>query len=162
MQLWLVRHAIAVARIPDGLEDADRPLTSKGARQFKRLAAWLAARQSPPQHILTSPLVRTLETAEILRKAFDLGKKRMTPVEFAAPGMDVRRLLKALREEEAKRVALVGHEPDLSHACRQLISGGNVAFEKGAVACLDFEETAALKCGSLRWLANPELACRTR
>lgn len=163
MQLWLVRHAIAVEGIPDGLEDGDRPLTPKGRRQFKNLARALAACGDQPDLIITSPLVRAVQTAEILRKATGLRKKQVQVEEFVSPGMNAKRLLRHLRGlDQAGTVAVVGHEPDMSGCARQLLSGGSLVFGKGHIACIEYEEGATMKSGKLAWFLGPKLAVRRK
>ena len=158
MRLWLVRHAIAVERIPNGLEDADRPLTPKGRRQFKALARLLAAAGDVPDLIVTSPLVRAVQTTEILRDEAGLKKKQVRVEKFPAPGMDARRLIRALRSLEMETVAVVGHEPDLSACAQQLLSGGRLIFGKGHIACIEFEDGPTLKSGRLEWFIGPHMA----
>lgn len=159
MRLWLVRHAVAVERIPNGLEDVDRPLTPKGRRQFKALARSLAACGETPELIVTSPLVRAAQTAEILRKAAGLRRKQVKVEEFVAPGMDARRLVRFLRNAEGKgTVAVVGHEPDMGTCSRQILAGGQLLFGKGHIACIEFEDGATLKSGRLAWFVGPRLA----
>lgn len=158
MQLWLVRHAVAVERIPNGLEDGDRPLTTKGRKQFKALARQLESMGLVPDLIITSPLVRAVQTTEILRRATSLKKKQVRTEKFAAPGMDARRLVRALRNIEAEIVAVVGHEPDMSACAQQMLSGGRLLFGKGNIACIEFDDGPTLKSGRLAWFVTPRLA----
>lgn len=163
MQLWLVRHAIAVERIPNGLEDVDRPLTPKGRRQFKSLARTLATCGDKPDLIITSPLVRAVQTAEILRKACGLRKKQLQIEEFVSPGMDARKLIRHLRSlDQPGTVAVVGHEPDMSVCAKQLLSGGSLVFGKGHIACIEYEDGATMKSGKLAWFLGPKLAARIK
>ena len=157
MRLWLVRHAVAVERIPNGLEDADRKLTPKGRRHFKALARLLAASGNVPDLIITSPLVRAVQTTEILRHEAGLKKKHVRVEKFASPGMDARRLVRALRNLEAETVAVVGHEPDMSAVAKQMLSGGRLLFGKGHIACIEFEDGPTLKSGHLAWFLGTQL-----
>lgn len=163
MRIWLVRHALAVERIPNVLEDGDRHLTPKGRRQFKQLSRSLAAGGETPDLIITSPLVRAVQTTEILRKASGLRKKQVCVEEFASPGMDVRRLIRHLRKlNETGTVAIVGHEPDMSTCARQLLSGGTLVFGKGNIACIEFDDMATQKSGRLAWFVGPKLVQRKK
>src|SRR5438309_12026701 len=67
IRIYLVRHGIAVDPAEKGaLDDYSRPLTARGRRRFRRLARAFARLGEPPDFIFTSPLVRAVQTAEIL------------------------------------------------------------------------------------------------
>lgn len=157
MQIWLVRHAIAAEREEFSGPDSERPLTEKGKKQFREFAAWLADQVEAPTAIVTSPLVRAVETAEILRKALDLKKKDVAPSDSLSCGADATELLEAARAASAERVALVGHEPDFSEALAHFIGGGAVAFGKGFVACVEFDGNPELGAGRLNWFIGPRM-----
>lgn len=135
MQLCLVRHGDAVAAEDGGYaNDGLRPLTPDGKAKMHRGAAGLA-RAFTPEGIISSPLVRARQTAEILQSAFS-----KTPLRFSehlATGDHV-----ALLAEAAgfgwERTILVGHEPHMSHLLSLLLSGGQsrieVDFKRGAAA----------------------------
>jgi phosphohistidine phosphatase len=157
MQIWLVRHAIAAEREEFDGPDEERPLTAKGKKQFGAFADWLAGQVEAPMAVVTSPLVRAVETAEILRKALGLKKKDLAESAALSCGAAPERLLEAARHSSAERVALVGHEPDLSAALGEFISGGRVAFRKGFVAAVEFSEEPVLGSGRLCWFVGPRL-----
>jgi phosphohistidine phosphatase len=158
MQLWLVRHAVAAERDEFDGPDADRPLTDKGRRRFREFCDWLAGETPMPRAILASPLVRTIETAEVLAKVSGLKKSEIIPTELLAPGVDLNALLVFVRDQSADIVALVGHEPDMSHCLSEIVGGGEFAFGKGFVAALEFTSLPAVGAGRLRWLVGPKLA----
>lgn len=155
MDVWIVRHATAVAREEFTGDDADRPLTPKGKKQFRRfLRSWLD--QAPaPKLIISSPLVRAVETADILRKAAKLKKPSLLVNEALSPGVEADAIVDLVRSQEADSVALVGHEPDLSACVSQLIGGGKLPLGKGFIACVRFENVPAIGAGELHWLAGP-------
>jgi phosphohistidine phosphatase len=160
MQVWLVRHAVAAER--DEFEGPDdlRPLTVKGERQFRDFVDWLAGQTSKPSVIVTSPLVRAVQTAEIARKGFGLKKKDVTESPLLSPGAEPHALIELARRSSASivsTVALVGHEPDLSRALSEFIGGGAMNFGKGFVAAIDFPEEPALGSGRLSWFVGPKL-----
>src|SRR5438128_1243775 len=75
MNLYLVRHAVAVEHgDPAYPNDDDRPLTEKGRRQFRKAAAGFLELVDPPALILTSPLPRAMQTAELLEAAAGGGR----------------------------------------------------------------------------------------
>jgi phosphohistidine phosphatase len=158
MQLWLVRHAVAAERDEFDGADAERPLTEKGRRRFRDFCDWLADQMPMPRAILTSPLVRTIETADILAKAAGLKKSAITSTELLAPGVDLKAALGLVRDQAADFVALVGHEPDMSRCLSEIVGGGEFAFGKGFVAAVEFTSSPALGAGRLRWFVGPKLA----
>lgn len=163
--LYLVRHAIAEDAAP-GTKDVDRALTDKGRRKFRKAARGLihAVGKKGLVRILTSPLLRARQTAEILAAALlkrggeaDLA---ITPALGDRP--DLEALLKAVRlvQNVAGRepgVAAVGHDPTLSEWIGELCfqKHGNVQMEKGGVAAIRLHESAAK--GELLWLLPPQL-----
>lgn len=160
MQIWLVRHAVAAEREEFDGPDEDRPLTSKGERQFRGFMEWLADQTAKPAVIVTSPLVRAVQTAEIARKGLGLKKKDVTTSTLLSPGAEPRALIELARQSSASivsTVALVGHEPDLGHALSAFIGGGANIFGKGFVAAIDFPEEPSLGAGRLSWFVGPKL-----
>ncbi len=156
MELCLVRHAIAVDRGTRGFENDDlRPLTPEGAKRFKQAARGLALLVTP-QVILSSPLVRARQTAEILMDAYRLPNLHLS--EALANG-DHAALLRDVAELEAQSVLVVGHEPHISGLLSYLIADSEsrigATFKKGAAAlvtCVD--EPSASGCW-LGWLLQP-------
>jgi phosphohistidine phosphatase len=162
MQVWLVRHAIAADRQEFEGADAERPLTDKGRKRFRSFAKWLAGETAPPLAIVTSPLVRAVETADILRRELGLKKKVLAAAEALAAGAEPRAILDLLRAQSAERVALVGHEPDFSRALGKMISGGEFAFGKGAVAAVEFDGLPEFGAGRLCWFVGPKFGGNSR
>ena len=137
MEICLVRHAIAVERGAPGYEaDALRPLTPKGRDRMREAARGLSTLVTP-QLILTSPLVRARQTAEILAAAYRLSPPK--EVEALATGDDAA-LLDELAEIGGSNVMLVGHEPHISGTLSLLLTGDSsrisVDYKKGAAALL--------------------------
>lgn len=158
MQLWLVRHAVAIERDEFEGPDAERPLTDKGRKRFRTFTKWLAQEAPPPGRIVTSPLLRAAQTAEILRKAFGLRKIDLVSSEALAPGAEAAALLELAHQPDLETTVMVGHEPDFSRALTELVGGGQFDFGKGFVAAIDFPETIELGAGQLRWFVGPKLA----
>lgn len=158
MILILVRHAIAEepdsARWPD---DGLRPLTSIGAKKMKRNARGLAQLRYQPSKLITSPLVRAQETAEILRKELGV-RRRVVVTQALAPGGGAAGLLHELaRIPENGVVVAVGHEPSLSALLGELIGcpAVNLEFKKGGGAVVEFAAAPALGAGLLRAILPP-------
>jgi phosphohistidine phosphatase len=156
-ELYLVRHAIAEERGPEHPDDRLRPLTTDGIRRFKEAVRGLRALGIGLDVVLTSPLTRARETAAILGAG--LGRRvPIVDVEALAPGGRPGAVLDALakRPKVHRRVALVGHEPDLGElAARLLGARGSVEFKKGAVCAIDVDDATPGGPGTLRWLLPP-------
>jgi len=160
MKLLLVRHAIAEDVPPHGGSDFDRALTSKGREQFSAFAEWLVRQEIQPQRVFHSPLVRAVQTAELLCTAAELDPAEQLLEPVLSPGIDLTQLVRRLRDwrdEGLRTVACVGHQPDMSRIAAQLIGGGALEFKKGATACIEFSGSPQAGAGVLRWLASPKL-----
>ncbi|RDI94826.1 phosphohistidine phosphatase SixA [Meiothermus sp. QL-1] len=135
MELYLVRHAIALEAAP-GQPDEARPLSEEGRAKFKEVVKGLKRLGVRLDRIYHSPKRRAVETAELLVPLLE-GETRVTPHLAEAP----REAL--LAELEGQSVALVGHEPWLGELCAWLLMGEphseRFAFKKGGVALLEGE-----------------------
>src|SRR5262245_26888397 len=114
MQVYLIRHADALPLGEPGIaSDAERPLTAKGDVQVTALAKTLQRFGVPLACIVTSPLVRSQQTAERLREALGASRVGIETSDLLAPGGSSKRLAKLLCKLDVEHIALVGHEPDL-------------------------------------------------
>ena len=159
--LYLIRHAIAEQRDETKFsDDAERPLTSKGKRKMEEISQGLVRMGVEMDWVVTSPLERAKQTAEIV--AQELGYDgEITESETLAPGGSMNALLQMLaKRPEARSVALVGHEPDLSHLLAELVAASDSAglgFRKGGVALVTFSKNPARGQGELVWLLTPKI-----
>lgn len=136
MRLIMIRHAAAQAR-EDAPDDRSRSLTDEGARKFERVATGLACLFDPPVLILSSPLVRARQTAEIVSSVWGGGAIR--EIEALAEG-DADAVEAAAVASGEKAVALVGHEPFMSTHLARLLEVArpeSLGFKKGGVAVVD-------------------------
>lgn len=156
--LYLVRHAIAEERGEAYPDDAVRPLSTKGIAKFKKVARALAALDVSIDQILTSPLVRARQTADILAEQLR-GRPPVSESDALAPGASYEQLTVALEScARHSAIALVGHEPSIGEfAARLLGMRGTIEFKKGAVCRIDVETLPPASAGHLRWLAPPKL-----
>jgi phosphohistidine phosphatase len=157
LELYLIRHGVAAERGEEYPDDSKRPLTSDGIARLKKEAKALDALDITFDQILSSPLVRAKQTAEIFA---DL--KGKPPVAFTdaltpagGPAAVVQELGKHLRKA---RIALVGHEPNMGELAAYLI-GAKVAlpFKKGAIARIDFTVLPPKGKGELVWFLPPRM-----
>lgn len=157
MDVYLIRHAEAVARDPAGqMADEDRPLTDTGRTQAQRIARNLPERGAKIERLFVSPTVRTRQTAEPLMAAWGLTGDAVVDCPELAPGGKIRKLAKRLSKHPAGAIGLVGHRPDLNDFAAWLIGSRKVriAIDKGGVALIrvDDEDDWAKGAGRLIWL----------
>ncbi|MCY2967925.1 MAG: phosphohistidine phosphatase SixA [Planctomycetota bacterium] len=156
MQIWLIRHAVAEEPGDFGGPDFERPLTEKGKKRFRAFADWLAASTGGPAKIVSSPLVRAMETAELLGKAYDIKKRDILEESAVGPGVTAQALLECAQAQGVERLAIVGHQPDLAINTSALLGGGQVVFDKGCVAAIELPRLA-VGSGRLLWFVGPKL-----
>src|SRR5207248_5163892 len=138
MQLYVVRHGIAVES-GEGIPDDWRPLTDKGRRRFQKMARAFGKLGRRLDLILTSPLVRAVQTAEILAGETEPGE--VAVLAELDPKFDVEAVRNAIasRAGKAEAVAIVGHEPQLSSVLAALtgVSQAEIDLENGTIVRVD-------------------------
>jgi phosphohistidine phosphatase len=160
MELFLLRHGLAVERGTHGFEDdSTRPLTPKGRRQMRKIAATMKQLAPDLDLVLSSPLVRARQTAEIVARSLKL-EKRLKFSNALAPGGTAAILMRQLQREKPApaKVLLVGHEPDLSRLVSLFTTGGpylELDFKKGGLCKLESGKLRPGKCAVLAWLLTP-------
>ena len=152
VDLYLIRHAHAVDR--DGRDD-DRPLSAEGRRQAREVGAALARQGVHFTRLCTSPLVRAVETAELVAMGtgFDGGLDVADALRPDGGWKQLQREVLAPLGGEAA-LALVGHEPSIGHFLSKLLHDKGLSLAKGAVVRLrfvDVDEPAALV-----WTLSPK------
>jgi phosphohistidine phosphatase len=160
MFVWIVRHAVAADRDEFSGPDEERPLTEKGRKRFRTFCRTLTEQVEAPNLIVTSPLVRAVETAEILAREFGVKLRQVERSDLLCPGAPADELLTFLASHNARTVAAVGHEPGVSRLLARCMGGGEAAFGKGFVAAVEFEGPPAPAAGRLRWLTGPRLTAK--
>ena len=145
MELYLIRHGIAAER---GIyaNDAERPLTDKGREKTQKVAQRLYDIGLRLDLILTSPLIRAYQTAEILH---NLGLTKQVAESLPlAPGGDIQDWLSWLSQWRnsypAKYLALVGHQPNLGYWAELLVWGnirGQIRVKKAGVIGINLPDT---------------------
>jgi phosphohistidine phosphatase len=161
MRLILVRHAeAATLDSRQHQHDGQRELTPRGRVIHARMAAALAHVEPRAQRILTSPMVRTRETAEITADALGIPPGEIRACDALGDGFSKKGVLTELKRfPEESVVVVVGHAPTLGDlAADWLHRGGGVAieFKKRAMLCLDFEGYPEAGGAELLWLLTPK------
>jgi len=155
MQLCLIRHAIAVERTSTGYQDdRARPLTPDGRARMAEAARGLA-RLFEPEAIITSPVLRARQTADILADTF---KVPVRVLEALGTG-DHSGVLAKLGASHEAAVALVGHEPWMSELLSLLLTGSPdtmaATFKKGTAALVSTVGAPRAGNATLEWLIQP-------
>lgn len=157
MELYFVRHATAARKATWTDDDDLRPLTDAGRQRFSTAAAALVQADAlSPGLIVTSPLVRAVQTAELLGKT--LGTS--TPI-LQDPRLGheftVTALVQILAEHgSSSSLAIVGHNPSFAEVLSEVTGGTDVDVRKGAIALVTIPNPAE-PVGRLLWLAPPTL-----
>jgi len=158
MNLYIIRHAIAVDEGAPEYEDSQRPLTDKGKKKMRQIAKGLHTLGVGFDLILSSPYVRAKETAEILAEVFKM-KKKIELSENLIPMGDPDLLIAELNEKySVDSIALVGHEPQLTHLIGLLVSesaGADITLKKGGVCSLSVDDLHHARKATLEWLLTP-------
>jgi phosphohistidine phosphatase len=161
MDIVVVRHGIAVDRdeaAKTAMADAERPLTEKGRRRMKRCARGIARLVPGVERIVSSPLVRAVETARMVRRAYDddVGFSEEAALLPDAPPSDLGSVL--AEGLVAPIVVVVGHEPHLGRFIGWAVTGQArefVELGKGGACLLRFEGAPGAGIGRLIWLLPP-------
>jgi len=163
MELYVVRHGIAEDG-GEGMSDASRALTGKGRRRFQKTARAFGKRGNRLDLILTSPLVRAVQTAEILAGAAD--PEEVAVLEELDPRFDVESLRTAVakRAGKAGSVAIVGHEPQLSSLLAALsgVSQSDLDLKKGSIVRIDMDAMTDGNSVDPRWWLKPRSGNRVK
>lgn len=154
MKIYIVRHAIAEDSAKGG--DRERALTEEGRKKMKEAAAGFARLDPEIDTIYSSPLVRAVQTAEIIVRA--IGYDRPIEImEELSPGHSAEDVTKRLRAlKKIGSVMLTGHEPDCSELSQYLLGGAQIEFKKGAI-CLIEAESLTAGSGRLIWHLSPQV-----
>ncbi|NEQ24493.1 MAG: phosphohistidine phosphatase SixA [Microcoleus sp. SIO2G3] len=169
MEIYLIRHGLAGDR-GTYADDTQRPLTKEGREKTKQVAQQMRSIGLRFDRMLTSPYVRAQQTAEILMQA--KLSPQLEEAEFLAHDGKLEDLIDWWQNWERSRsaagtdspdakLALVGHEPDLSAWAEQLIWGevrGKFVLKKAGAIGLNVPESGlAIGQCELFWLTAPRL-----
>jgi len=152
MKLYLVQHGEAVSEEVD----VQRPLSSKGRLDVRKVGEFLRRARLKVQPIWHSGKMRARQTAEILGEVLSV-EDSVIMKEGLAPLDPIEEVEKELRARE-EDLMIVGHLPFLGKLVSRLLIGSDspnlVTFQQGAIVCLERLET---QNWSLKWMVTPEL-----
>ncbi len=155
MKLFLLRHGSAEAAHP-GRRDWERPLTEDGRNQLLGIGRALQRLNIKPNVVLTSPLVRAYQTAEIIAPML---RCELQAADELQPGCTLERLHPLLRRHNAESVMLVGHQPDLSSMAARLINADerSLVLKKAGLIRIDIDGRPQAGHGRLVGLLTPKM-----
>jgi phosphohistidine phosphatase len=157
-ELYLVRHAIAAERGEEWPDDTKRPLTERGIQRCREGAAGLEGLEVRIDEIFTSPLVRAKQTADLLAASLQPRPSVKLLAELAPGHTPAAAMAQLAKVAKRRRIALVGHEPDLGELAAHLIGGKRaLPFRKGGICRIDVEGLASKRPGSLIWFVPPRV-----
>ncbi len=162
MNLFLLRHGIAADYgSPLYKKDSDRPLTDEGEQKMAGIVQAMEKMGILPDIILSSPYVRTRQTAEIAAKHLRLTKQLKFSDHLASEGGDPKKIIAEIHKDyaTAENVMLVGHEPYLSSLISVLVTGtaeAEFTMKKGGLCKLSVFNLQYKKCACLEWLLTPK------
>jgi phosphohistidine phosphatase len=161
MNLYFMRHGIAVDRGDTGKpsNDRERALTPKGIKRVQKAAKGLLSLSLPLDRILTSPLARARQTAQIVAEALHMAD-RLEEIQELCPDRSVQDLLSGLAAYSSKNnILLIGHEPLLSSTVSCLLAGNagaEIRLKKGGICCLEVDNLTAKGGAVLNWALTPK------
>lgn len=161
-ELYLIRHGLAAERGENYPDDTKRPLTSRGILRLKREARALNALDLSFDVILTSPLVRTRQTAEALASVLRIPPPILNAASLA-PGGTHNAIVDELAKQSHRRtkIALVGHEPGIGELAARLLGlRKSLEFKKGAICRMDVTALPPTGPAQLRWFLTPRILRR--
>lgn len=159
MQVYLLRHGIAEENRA-GESDADRQLTAEGRRKLRETLRTVAEADAKPSLILTSPLLRAVQTAEIAKSVLR-AKTTLVETKVLLPSTNPEPVWDEIRvHKDEPELMLVGHDPLFTNLAGYLLGfpALNIDFKKGAVLRVDFEAFGPKPRGILRWFLVSKLA----
>jgi phosphohistidine phosphatase len=152
--IYLLRHGKAGSPLP--ANDEARELTKGGVAALRAAAPLWRRLNLRPDIVLTSPLVRARQTAELLCEGIDAAPP--LDDERLEPGAGWSEMARAIADHpDARRIMFVGHEPDLSRVAQHLSGAASVRMRKGGLACLEFPGVPEPGSGEIAWLLDPDL-----
>lgn len=161
MQLLVIRHAAAGEReewARTGKSDDLRPLTDEGRREMREGTKGLRTIVKEIAVLATSPLVRAVQTADIVAEAYRADRVTTEVLRPEASFDAFARWVAEHRRAEAV-VAIVGHEPHLSALMSWLLAGSKesfIDFKKGAACLLEIDGAPGARSAALRWAVTPK------
>jgi phosphohistidine phosphatase len=160
MQLYIVRHGIAVEREdPKCPADPERFLTNEGIEKTRQVAKGVAEVAAVPDLILSSPYLRAVQTAELFAVALEYPKQKIRKSDLLLPGAEPLQLFRELsKDKDLSTVFVCGHAPHLDDLLATALGTKHhiSSLKKAGVALVELKRLVP-PSGELLWLATPKL-----
>ncbi len=166
MKLYLLRHGIAVDHLGGNItSDWQRPLTKEGQEETKQVAVGLKSIGVKADLVVSSPLIRAKQTAQIILETLSKDGEIQT-TEALAPGTNSSQLYKFLKPfNQSENIFLVGHEPDMGRLAGILLWAGPelyMPFKKAGICRIDIVDIPPTSPGVLKWFLTPKILCSVK
>jgi phosphohistidine phosphatase len=160
MQIYILRHGIAEDAPPGG-SDADRALTRPGKEKLRRVLQCAHEAGVRPSVIMTSPLKRAVQTAELAASILNI-KRDLIKTTALSPTGSPQRVWSEVRAHATDDLLIAGHEPLLSRVVAFLLRcpALRLDLKKGAMVRIAIETLKPEPHGILKWILTPKLAQR--
>ena len=160
MEIFLLRHGKAEERTYNIRSDSKRKLTEAGKKEIKLVAKGIRNLNIDFDFVISSPLVRAKQTAEITLKYVDNTKPLQIWNELK-PEIDVKKTITKLTTiSPSSSVLLIGHEPHLTTLIGTIISSNsknlNIFLKKGGFVHIQASQEKSSIFGSLRSILTPK------
>lgn len=161
MELYIIRHATAV-EANAYISDENRYLSDKGKKEAQMMGTFLKALKLCFNVVLSSPLIRAVDTAKLLIKfSGSEGASKIEICDFLLPGAHFQNLAQELKKyENEKRIAILGHSPDVNNIISKICFQSDVTgvkLKNCAIAFIDEVTLGKTLSGKLRWIIEPDL-----
>jgi phosphohistidine phosphatase len=158
LELYLIRHGVAAERGEEFPDDSKRPLTSDGIARLRKEAKALDELGVQFDQVLTSPLVRARQTADVFAETMK-SKPPIAIIDALTPAGSPAAVIQDLGKYMRKAsIALVGHEPNMGELAAFLIGAKMpLPFKKGAICRIDFTVFPPKGKGALCWFVTPRM-----
>lgn len=160
MEIYILRHGKAEDRARNITSDAKRQLTFEGKKELESISKAITKFDLKIDTIISSPLVRAKETANILAKHLWKKKKEVMIWDELKPESDISDVHKKIvKLNPDKRIVLVGHEPHLTDLISSIISPNcriSISLKKGGFASIRVKTSESKLTGDLRSILTPK------
>ncbi len=158
MRVYVLRHGIA-EDAPPGASDADRALTPEGKQKLRRVLERARDSGVDPGLILTSPLKRAVETAQIAATVLHV-ESELVRTNSLLPTGEPERVWKEIRAHKVEELLIAGHEPLLSGVVAFLLGSPvvQVNMKKADLVSIELETAQQQPRGALNWMLTPKVA----
>ena len=161
MILSFFRHGIAVPHGTPGVAEEERPLTREGIKRTRRAAQGILKLELGIDAVVSSPLPRALQTADILCDVLRLPSPRID--DRLLPEVSPQKMLSLIPDIAEDAPVFVGHEPSLSATVANLVTASNsdaFALKKAGFAAVELTKLVPRPCGTLLMLLKPAMLRR--